>query len=145
MGIELFIDGRNFGKNFGASFAVILCGGEKKKYVWERSFDCEDVTTNQACLHGLLFALHSVKKSNRSDDIMINFVNQYMHSMLEKDDEGWKRKPGKSNEGMINGIRKTISEYPNIKISNEKSKLMKRAQSFSSDAAKKKKYVDSRN
>ena len=145
MATQLFVDGRNFGKNHGASFAVIMSGDGKHRHHWERSFDCEDVTTNQACFHGILFVLHSVKKERRKDEVELCFKNKYIHSLLEKDGEKWKRE-SRTNLDLVNGVRKIISEYPNIKLLvDSDSPFSAKVIDFASDAAKKKKYVDARN
>ena len=143
--IQIFVDGRNFGKNHGAAFATILIGENGgRRYVWERSFDCDQVTTNQACMHGILFALHSVKKEHRSNEVELCFKNKYVLGLLGKKDGSWAKK-SKTNPELLDQLREVFEEFPKISIAQSDGDHFKRAQKFSSDVAKKNGAVDNRN
>ena len=146
MPIQLLVDGRNFGKNHGASFAVILCSQikGKKRHLWEKSFSCEHVTTNQACLQGILYAFHSVKKDNRADEVELIFKNKWVHGILERKDGEWVRESN-ANKDLVESVRKVFLEYSNIKImSDTDSKLLESVRNHSSNLAKKNKVMDSK-
>ncbi len=147
--IEIFLDGRNFSKK-GSAWSMILIGPSigkgNKKHVWERSFDAEKVTTNQATLYAILFALKSVKKDIRGKwDIHVRFDNKFAGSVFDRDNDGWKRKPS-SNIDLVTSIRNTAEEFlPNIRFEvNKEHDMISKAKQLTEMIVNDKKAVDNR-
>ena len=145
--IEIFLDGRNFGKN-GTKFSIVLSGSGmdgKGKHIWERSFDAEKVTANQSVMHALLFALKSIKPRLRGkSDVKIYIDNKFVLSMMERDGDEWKRNPS-SNVEIVRMIRRAVGEFmPRIEFtSNPESENSIRVKKLTEMAAFEGKYTDS--
>ena len=139
--IEIFVDGRNFGKKYGTAFAVVLRSGQ---HVWERSFDCGDITANEAALRAVEFGLKSIKIEHRNKDIILVTNNKYVSTMLEKEDSGHWKKNAKVNAELINRIRETLDkQFSNIKIEDTSdNEMASRVKDLSSMVAKDRKAVN---
>jgi ribonuclease HI len=112
--IRIFIDGRNFGKKYGTSFAIIL---KSDDHVWERSFDCGGITANEAGLRAVEFGLRSIKAGMRKSPIEVITNSTYVTSMLEKEETGHWKKNAKVNADLIARIRKLLEEqFPKVEI-----------------------------
>ena len=142
--IEIYVDGRNFGKKFGTAFAVILHSGQ---YMWQRSFDCGDITANEASLRAVEFGLKSIKAGQRNNNIILVTGNKYVFSMLEKEDSGHWKKNAKANVELIDRIRDTLtSQFSNITIEESSDNdLVGKVKDLSSMVAKDRKAVNVQN
>lgn len=149
--IEVYVHGENY-KKAGAAYGIVLAGkgvSEDKSYFWERSFEAADVTTNQAILHGINFALRNVKQELRGKrEIVLCFNNKFVHSILERKGDEWTRNPS-SNKELVEAVRGVVEQFlPAVKIitgsEERQQQLLDRAKALSDMAAKEKNYVDVR-
>lgn len=137
--IEMFVDGRNFGKSYGTSFAVVLKSG---KYVWQKSFDCGDITANEAALRAAEYALKSVKVQMRKSNVTLITNNKYVCAMLEKEDSGHWKKNAKANADVVARLRETVNNFPKLKIlETSEDNLNTKVKDLSAMVAKEKKAV----
>lgn len=141
--IQIFIDGRNFGKKYGTSFAIIL---KSDNHVWERSFDCGGITANEAGLRAVEFGLRSVKEAMRKTPIEVITNSKYVFSMLEKEETGHWKMNAKVNADLIARLRKLLEDqFPKTKIlETSDDKLSQRVKDLSAQVAKERKAVDER-
>jgi ribonuclease HI len=109
--IEAWIDGRNFG-NKGSGLAIRLQSG---KYDWVRAIPAGSITTNQAELKALEFALKSIRIEFLADEILVRSSNRYAQMMLEKIGNDWAKKAS-TNVELVNEIRDLYSEFENIRL-----------------------------
>ena len=107
--IELYIETKIVNKRAG--FAVLLKSGSHR---WEKSMDCGEVAGNLAALHGVTYALASIKPHHRQAEIKLYTSNQYIHMMLEKDQNGYWEKVPKNYIEAVEEMRKRISGTPRI-------------------------------
>jgi len=106
---EIYVDGRNYPKD-GVGFAIILKYGE---HVWKRAIKCKKMTSNQAELEALLFALKSVKPNYKQKEMKIFTKNKYITFPFSYMDGKW-TKPVESiehNKDQISEIRVLLEEF----------------------------------
>lgn len=104
--IRIYISSKNL-NNTNAAYAIIL---KDEKHNWELSFDCGNINSNHAMLHGLQYALHCIKPKYRSDEVSVFVDNKYASDMMQYNVKGyWERVP-KQHEELINAIRKFLKE-----------------------------------
>jgi ribonuclease HI len=117
---QIYVEAKNYGKKKGAAYGLILygwgTGKGKRRYIWERSFEADKVTTNQAALHAINFALRCIKKDLRRKakvEVIIN--NKYIKDNLAKKDDGWAKKPS-SNQELIVVIRDLVDTFTEVNV-----------------------------
>jgi ribonuclease HI len=139
MMINVYVDGKNFGKEKGSAYAVILTSvgvesGTPKRY--ERYYDADDVTTNEAAIYATIYALHCVKPGQRKLEVVLHTNNPYLISMLEKEKNGEWKKNSRKNKEVIDSLRKIAIQFPNLSIQKKsKDKEFKNVQNLAYDAA----------
>lgn len=108
--IQLLIDGRNFGKK-GAGICVKML---YERFEWIRTFLCDKITSNQAELKAIEFALKSICDGH-DGPILIRTSGRYATMMLERTDGEWTKK-AKSNKGLLEAVREQFSRFKDIQI-----------------------------
>jgi ribonuclease HI len=151
--IKLFVDGRHFGKKYGAAYAVVMRGSgvtnKGKSYTWEKSFGAEQSTATQASLHSILYALKSVKPEVRGHhDVEVVTSNKqvlkYFDYEFEDSKVKWTKSTSGNNKKLYDMVREAYSEFvPHIKILSPTSdEHLDRAKKLSEMLAKERKFVD---
>lgn len=109
--IDIWIDGRSFGTK-GAGFGIKLTSGV---HDWIRTIPCPNITTNQAELKSLEFALKSINDEFTNDKVVIRSSNKYAEMMLEKKAGKWV-KNALTNVELVEEVRKQYSRFSDITL-----------------------------
>lgn len=107
--IEIEVDARSFGSK-GTNVAVRLKHGD---YHWVRTFNCGKISSNQAELKGVEFALKSIRKEFEKEDVRIKSTNRYTAMMLEKNNDQWVKK-SRVNANLLEVVRGQYDRFNNV-------------------------------
>lgn len=110
--ILIEVDGRSFPKKGSSTCVRLSCNDHK----WVRTFTSGKITSNQAELKGIEFALKSIAQQFHEDPILIKTSGRYAVMMLERDGDGNYIKNIKSNVGLMTLVRKLYNRHPKISI-----------------------------
>lgn len=112
--IQIKIDACAYGAK-GASFAVLLT---MEDYQWSRSIKCGKITSNQAEMKAIEYALKSIKPDFENEPVAIKTSGRYAKMMLAKKDGEW-AKSSRKNADIVTVVREQYSRFEDISLEHE--------------------------
>lgn len=110
--IVIEIDSKHF-PHRGANVSIKL---SCDKHTWIRTFHCGNMTTNQAELKGIEYALMSIADNYRSDEIVLRTSGRYGIMMLGKNMDGAWIKSSSNYSSIVDRIRELFNGFSRIQI-----------------------------
>jgi ribonuclease HI len=130
--IKIYVDGRGFGKA-GVGFSIFLCCG---KHEWKRSFNGGNITSNQAEMKAVEYAIKSIKPEFANEDIMIKSSGRYVQMMLERNQGKWVKEP-RTNIELTKEIRSLVERFGKFSIESCDDNIMQDLKKLTEAAVKK--------